>query len=55
MEKNGIRQRLSGRLKHTALSGEQKSIKGSWQDTDNSSESVRTQPVDEFPGGGESR
>ena len=29
MEKNGIRQKLSGRLKHTALSGEQNSIEGS--------------------------
>ena len=48
MEMNGIRQRLSGGLKNTALSGKQKNIEGSRQDTDNSSEFGRTQPVMRF-------
>ena len=45
---NEFRHRLSGGLKHTALSGKQKNIEGSWQDTDNSSELGRTLPVMSF-------
>ena len=55
MEKIGILQKGSDRLKDMAVNSKQRSLEGSWKNLNNSSEFGGTQPVDEFSGCGKSR